>query len=241
MKRLLIVFSVLFPLLVCAQTDLPKVAPSALYITVDGEELTELTESQSAPLKAHFYANPTNVGNYSARYEWKAWREGDESDLLVHRFDEELDFTFAESGTFCVQLYATFILGNDTITYPTEDENTPIVISISQSKLEFPNAFSPNSDGYNDELQPLEGYQSIVSFQAAVFNRWGTKLYSWDNVAGKWDGKYNGKVVRDGVYFLVVHAKGADGRKFNIKQTISVLTHSRGEGSSSGGGTGENE
>ena len=34
----------------------------------------------------------------------------------------------------------------------------------------------------------------------------------------------NGKTVRDGVYFLVVNAKGADGRKYNLRKTISVLT-----------------
>ena len=45
--------------------------------------------------------------------------------------------------------------------------------------------------------------------------------------------------MSDGVYFLVVKAKGADGRKYNIKKTISVLTgydNSRQQGT---GGTDE--
>ena len=112
-------------------------------------------------------------------------------------------------------------------------------MSISESKLEFPNAFSPNGDGYNDVLRAKEGYQSIVSFEAAVFSRWGRKLYSWNSPAGGWNGKVNGRTVSDGVYFLVVKAKGADGRKYNIKKTISVLTgydNSRQQGT---GGTDE--
>ena len=57
--------------------------------------------------------------------------------------------------------------------------------------------------------------------------------------AGEWDGKVNGRTVSDGVYFLVVKAKGADGRKYNVKKTISVLTgydNSRQQGT---GGTDE--
>ncbi|MGM9620331.1 MAG: gliding motility-associated C-terminal domain-containing protein [Bacteroidaceae bacterium] len=204
--------------------ELPSVDPSGTYVTVDGEELDDASASQSAPLTAHFRANPQNVGDYSARYEWKIWREGDDENLLVHRFDEDIDYTFTGSGSFRIQLYATFVLGNDTITYPAEGEENPISVSISESKLEFPNAFSPNGDGYNDVLRAKDGYQSIVSFEAAVFSRWGRKLYSWNSPAGGWDGKVNGRTVSDGVYFLVVKAKGADGRKYNMKKTISVLT-----------------
>lgn len=204
--------------------ELPSVDPSGTYVTVDGEELDDASASQSAPLTAHFRANPQNVGDYSARYEWKIWREGDDENLLVHRFDEDIDYTFTGSGSFRIQFYATFVLGNDTITYPAEGEENPISVSISESKLEFPNAFSPNGDGYNDVLRAKDGYQSIVSFEAAVFSRWGRKLYSWNSPAGGWDGKVNGRTVSDGVYFLVVKAKGADGRKYNMKKTISVLT-----------------
>lgn len=224
---------------VAGEDELPSVDPTGTYVTVEGEELDDASSSQSAPLKAHFSANPQNVGGYTARYEWKIWREGDDKNLLVHRFDEEIDYTFTGSGSFRIQLYTTFTLGNDTITYPGEGEENPICVSISESKLEFPNAFSPNGDGYNDVLRAKEGYQSIVSFEAAVFSRWGRKLYSWNSPAGGWDGKVNGRTVSDGVYFLVVKAKGADGRKYNIKKTISVLTgydNSRQQGT---GGTDE--
>lgn len=234
-RNLIFIFAFfLFSLSGWAQKLYPSVDPSGIYTTADGEEIDEVTGSQSAPFHAHFYANPSNVGDYTARYEWKIWREGEEDDLLVHRFEEDMEYLFLESGSFCVQLYATFVNGNDTIAYPSEESN-PIMISISDSKLEFPNAISPNGDGYNDVLRAKDGWQSIVSFEAAVFNRWGTKLFSWSDLASGWDGTYNGSVVRDGVYFLVVNAKGADGRKFNIRKTISVLTTSRSEGGTEGG------
>ena len=141
-----------------------------------------------------------------------------------------------------VQLSAIFYdekgMGEDNILYKiTEDEDCDespkqITFSMSESKLEFPNGISPNGDERNDELKPKDGFKGIVSFHAAVFNRWGKKLYSWDDVHGSWDGKYHGKVVRDGVYFLVVSAKGSDGINYNIKKAINVI---------SGYNNGENE
>ena len=228
MNRFFALFFILLPLGLCAQ-ERPSVDPQGLYITTEGDEIDDASSSQNAPLVAHFAANPQNVGDYSARYEWKIWKEGDSETPLLHRFEEEIDYTFAESGAFRVQLYTTFVLGNDTIFYPAEGEENPIIVSISTSQLEFPNAISPNDDGYNDELRAKDGYQSIISFEAAVFNRWGTKIYSWNDVAGKWDGKWNGKTVKDGVYFLVVNAKGADGKKYHIRKAISVISGNNGK------------
>ena len=223
MKRFLSLLLFCLTLPVVAQVG-PRVDPQAKFVTVDGDELEDASSSQSAPLVAHFSANPSNVGAYSARYEWKIWREGDENNVLVHRSVEDIDYTFTSSGSFRVQLYATFVLGNDTISYPEEGEENPFVVGISESKLDFPNAFSPNGDVFNDVLRAKDGYQSIVSFQATVFSRSGQKIYSWDTPAGKWDGRWNGKIVKDGIYFLVVNARGADGRKYNIRKTITVIT-----------------
>ena len=206
-----------------AQDAFPTVSPKASFTTVDGEEIEDASTGQNAPLAARFTANPSNVGEYSARYEWKIYRPGQEEKPLVHRFEEDLEYTFMENGTFYVQLYATFILGTDTISYPEEGQAEPIQVSINESKLTFPNAFSPNGDEFNETLKASE-YQSIISFKASIYNRWGQQLYSWDKVEGEWDGKYRGHTVNDGVYFLVVSAEGADGHKYNIRKAITVLT-----------------
>lgn len=226
MKKILIynIYFLLLPLLTWAK-DYPSVSPTAEYITVEGEVIEDATEPQSAPLVAHFLANPKNLGDYTARYEWKVWRKGHREEVLVHRFEENLDYTFSNSGSYHVQLYATFVCGKDTIQFPEDPAlEEPFEVVITTSKLVFPNAFSPNGDGINDVLRAKEGYKSIVSFEAAIFNRAGTKLYAWNNIAEGWDGKKNGKTVPDGVYFLVVNATGADGLKYNLRKTISVLT-----------------
>ncbi|MCM1109464.1 MAG: gliding motility-associated C-terminal domain-containing protein [Clostridium sp.] len=206
-----------------AQDEWPTVRPEARFDTPDGE-IEDASSPQSAPLTGHFTSNVENLGNYSVRYEWRIYPQGQESAPLIQRYDVDMDYTFTQSGTFCVQLYATFIHGTDTIQYPGEGEAEPFVVSISESKLELPNAFTPNGDGINDVYRVKDNYQSIVSFRAAIFNRWGQKLYTWTDITGGWDGTYHGSRVKDGTYFVVVEARGADGREYKIKKDVNILT-----------------
>ena len=153
------------------------------------------------------------------------------------------DYEFPQDDSYKVQLRVIFY-GEEGISddyeFPNlEEGDDPKIInfSVSESKLEFPNGISPNGDEKNDVLKAKEGYKSIVSFHAAVFNRWGKRLYSWDDIRGGWDGKVNGKPVKDGVYFLVVSAKGSDGIDYNIKKAINVISgYNNGENESAGNG-----
>lgn len=210
-----------------AQENMPAISPTATITTATGET-QEVTEySGSAPLQVHFAPNVENPEGYEAYYEWRFYKEGTsiEEPYLV-RHEEETDFTFNEAGGHCIALIAYFMNGNDTIVkYDTDYwmDATPIRISISTSKLDFPNAFSPNGDGMNDIYRAKTDYQSIVEFKAVIYNRWGQKLYEWNNPAGGWDGTYNGNPVKQGVYYVQVTAKGADGRRFNIKKDVNLL------------------
>ena len=184
------------------QTATPTINPQMSYTDEGRNTETEATSiSESAPLAVSFSSGAV-------------------------RHEENTEFTFTESGSHLVELWATFVNGNDTVSYTSDywkSEATPLSVSIYESKLEFPNAFSPNGDGINDIFKAKDGYKSITEFNATVFNRWGQKIYSWDDPSGGWDGKSNGKDVSQGVYFLLVKARGADGRKFNIKKDINLL------------------
>ncbi len=203
--------------------EIPTISPTATYVTDEGEEENS-NMSGNAPLVGRFQANPQNVGEYSANYEWRFTIDGESTPYLT-RYEENTEYTFTKAGTHNIVVYATFINGNDTIAYTQEywDEIGPMRVTINESKLEMPNAFSPNGDGINDIYKAKDGYQSIIEFHAYIFNRWGQKLYEWDDPAGGWDGKYNGKDVKQGVYFVLVKAKGADGRTFNIRRDVNLL------------------
>lgn len=202
-----------------AQTNPPSAEPTMTVVATDGSEEDMTSYDGSAPMTAVFKANVQDLGNYTALCEWRISRSGDESPMLV-RFEEETRYTFSESGSFTVELLVSFVQGTDTVSY---EMDSPFLISISESWLEVPNAFTPNGDGINDVFKVKEGYQSIVSFEAAVFNRWGKKLYEWKNIEDGWDGRSGGSDVPDGAYYLVLKARGADGRNYHFKKTINLL------------------
>ena len=236
MKRILFLFFAILPLLAWAQA--PTLEPTATYFTTDEEgkeesgEIIADTPPLNAPVRIVFKANPSRPFpddfNPDAHFKWTITNTLNTSWTPIIRDQEEFELEFSESGSYVAQLNVIFYdEGGEDIIYefPEEgDDPKTITFSVSESKLEFPNGISPNGDGRNDELKPKEGFKSIVDFHAKVFNRWGQKLYSWDDVHGSWDGKVGGKAVKDGVYFLVVSAKGSDGIEYKIKKAINVIS-----------------
>lgn len=215
---------------VWAQDVYPSAEP-VMTIEEDGGDVDYESYSGSASINAHFKSNVQNIGGYTAYYEWVLYEPGQESSPLLLRYDQNIDYVFNESGTFYVKLLVTFIQGSDTIEYSQEN---PFSVEVSTSKLEMPNAFSPNGDGMNDIYKVKEGYQSIISFHAYIFNRWGKKLYEWTDIDSGWDGTCNGRQVKDGVYFCLVKAKGADGKNYSIKTDVNLLRGNGKEGTDSG-------
>ncbi len=209
---------------VMAQDEFPTINPTATYTSSDGEEEESTDFSGDAPLRGVFKSNPENTYGWSEYYEWRFTLEGESSPYLI-RYEEDTEYTFNTAGSHSIVVYAMFVNGNDTISYDQQywDEIGPLRVTISESKLEMPNAFSPNGDGINDIYKAKDGYQSIIEFHAYIFNRWGQKLYEWTDPSGGWDGKYKGKDVAQGVYYVLVNAKGADGRTFHIKRDVNLL------------------
>ncbi len=192
--------------------------PTAYY-TIDGEqqEATDAILDAQAPLEVTFRTNPTNLAEGEAYdYEWRLTRSGEQSPFLT-RHEENTTYEFRESGSFLVQLYVTPIGEQQAELVAT------ITVSIANSLLEMPNAFSPNGDGINDIYKAKSNHRSIIEFHAYIFNRWGQKIYDWTDIDGGWDGTWHGKQVKDGTYYVLVKARGADGRNYNIKRDVNIL------------------
>lgn len=127
MKRLQKIFFVLLawlclPLGVKAQ----YCEPSAIYVTVANDTLDDASTDQDAPLVARFFANPKEADGLPARYEWKIWNIDNPNEILVHRFDQDFEYTFEESGRFQVQLYASFTVDGETYNWPEEARRIPL-------------------------------------------------------------------------------------------------------------------
>ena len=212
-KKLLftLIIACFWPLIVLADFN-----PTAYY-TIDGEEMesTDMIADAQAPLTVRFAANPTETEG-DVGYEWRFTREGEEKPFMT-RYEETTTYEFKQSGMTKVELYVTMA------GYDEAELTATFSISITNSMLEMPNAFSPNGDGINDIYKAKENHKSIVEFHAYIFNRWGQKIYDWTDINGGWDGTWNGKDVKDGTYYVLVKAKGADGINYEIKKDVNVL------------------
>jgi gliding motility-associated-like protein len=83
-----------------------------------------------------------------------------------------------------------------------------VVVTIA----DFPNAFTPNSDGVNDVF--------LKNYDLVIMNRWGQELYrGFDG----WDGTYNGDKVSAGTYFYIVTVKNITDRDTQVKGNVLLI------------------
>ena len=68
--------------------------------------------------------------------------------------------------------------------------------------VEVPNVFTPNGDGVNDEL--VLQTTSTDRIKTTIYSRWGTKVFESSALDEYWDGRFEGRPVAPGVYFLTV-------------------------------------
>lgn len=70
----------------------------------------------------------------------------------------------------------------------------------------FPNAFSPNGDGHNDEFGPITECE-FASYELRIFNRWGKEVFYSTDPNAKW----GGEDALEGVYVWMLRYRGALG------------------------------
>ena len=220
----------LMAFLLTTLSALATINPTATYTDSSGTLVTDSTSfTANAPLHVLLEANASNL-EAGSTLEWHFSHQGAGGGSDVTRYEENTEYDFTESGVTVVTLMVRL---NDEVV-----EEASLSVTISESVLEMPNAFSPNDDGYNDYYNAKSTAQSIVEFHGYIFNRWGQKLYDWTDWTEEksgWDGTYNGSPVKDGVYFCLVKARGADGREYNIRRSVTLIRKYNTEGTTGGG------
>lgn len=88
----------------------------------------------------------------------------------------------------------------------------------------FPDAFTPNRDGVNDEFTILN-IEDYPNAEVIIFNRWEFLIYMSEGgasyQANPWDGTYEMKQVPAGVYYYSVYLKDNENRVFT--GSVNVL------------------
>jgi len=141
-----------------------------------------------------------NAGNLKAKYMWNT---NETTPKIV----------VTKPGVY----YATMILNG----CPVSDT----VTVLNDCYMDVPNAFTPNGDGSNDYFLPRQFLtKGLISFKMDIFNRWGTLIFSTQNVNGiGWDGKLNGVPQPEGVYIFKIDASFKDGQIESHTGNLTLL------------------
>jgi len=126
-----------------------------------------------------------------------------------------------------------YVTARDTVGNISEQSEAKCVDYDACPVYELPNVFTPNSDGFNDFLVPLnydEGNPkaTIERIDLRIFNRWGKTLFTTEDPKINWDGKNqnNGQDLPDGVYYYVcdVYFVTLDGIKdFRLQGSVTII------------------
>ena len=234
MKKAYFIISLLFFCLsaINAQETEDKLPdPKPIAFVVESNQLTtdsisiSSERSLEAPVNIQFYANAPEVDGYILTCIWEFFKDGELYDSYI---ETDVLVELTESGVITVKPTISYTSLEDDEEHYVWDENSPFFsIIIAESGLEAPNAFSPNGDGNHDYYNVYD-VESIVEFHGAIYNRWGQELFRWgiDEIGNPecgWDGTYNGRQVSDGVYYVVINAKGADGVIYEIRRDVNLL------------------
>ena len=88
--------------------------------------------------------------------------------------------------------------------------------------IAVPTAFTPNGDGLNDYLYPLNAFKA-TNLTFKVFNRYGQPVFESREWSAKWDGKVNGVLQTTGVYVWMLDYTDTAGKKISLKGTTLLI------------------
>jgi gliding motility-associated-like protein len=119
--------------------------------------------------------------------------------------------TIAKEGTYYVTVTKNLCTASDTI-----------AIIPGDCDLFIPNTFTPNKDGINDYFG-VTNRVTVKDFSIKIYNRYGKVIFASNNIAEKWDGAYNGKLMPIGAYpWSIIYINGKGYTKW-LNGTVLIL------------------
>ena len=118
------------------------------------------------------------------------------------------------------QYLIRLIVKNDANCFDTANH---YITAVSSCYIDVPTAFSPNNDGQNDYLYPLNAYKA-VDLHFAVYNRLGNLLFETNDWTHKWDGTVNGQRSDVGTYvWMLEYTEKVSGKRVFRKGTTVLV------------------
>jgi gliding motility-associated-like protein len=150
-----------------------------------------------------------NFSNFSENGDSYLWNFGDGNTDSIFNPSHQ----YIQQGEYTATLIATSANGcEDSMQY---------TITVEEYLFIVPNVFSPNGDGLNDEFKvSLSGYNFV---SGEIYNKWGNKLFNWEDINSGWNGKVKSEDASDGTYLYIVIIEDLMGNKITKNGTLNLF------------------
>lgn len=158
-----------------------------------------------------FFNNlPITFENQSQNAVSYFWEFGDgNTDTFIHPSN-----VYDDPGLYYITLIAYDDKGcTDTIVKPINIEE--------EWYIYIPNTFTPDGDRHNNDFRIST--VGVKTLEIDIYNRWGEKIFTANDLHFIWDGTYNGLYVPDGTYTYSVSFVTNSGRDRQIHGHVNVL------------------
>ena len=92
-------------------------------------------------------------------------------------------------------------------------------------KMYFPNAFTPNGDGLNDEFTVVTNWNDYIhTFSMEIYNRWGGLVFKSNNLSQAWNGKCKGEACPAGTYIFKIVYNSTAGTSLAAETKMGTVT-----------------
>lgn len=124
--------------------------------------------------------------------------------------------TYGDTGNFLVTLIADNAQG-------CADTAVKNIYVEPVFTLFIPNAFTPGGGDFNETFGPEGLLMGAHDYEMTIFNRWGEKLFTTDDLARRWDGTFRGEPVQMDVYVYILRMKDYKKQYHNRKGNITLI------------------
>jgi gliding motility-associated-like protein len=112
------------------------------------------------------------------------------------------------------------IVQSDKDCYDTAVNFLKVAISCT---ITVPTAFTPNNDGLNDYLYPLNAYKAS-DLEFRIFNKFGQVIFYTNNWTRRWDGTFKGMKQPAGAYvWMLQYTDNDTGKKVFMKGAAVLI------------------
>lgn len=209
---------------VCSVTD-------SVFLTSEPGPVAAFSASSTSgcnPLTVTF----TNTSQNATNYEWyfgngNNANVGDLSSQTQTYTASANQMLIAINGPCSDTAYASIVIVECGCTDPLATNYDPTAVQNDGSCI-YPepsvitaNIFTPNGDGNNDVFKLTTTNATEVILK--INNRWGNNVYEGTGLDPQWDGKINGTIAPDGVYFYQYTVKGLMGKEITGQGFLQLI------------------